>query len=161
MATILKANVWCLSCVYRVPPVVTDLRRRARNDLLVTNKEQAAALGGRRGVIPFARPPSDLVSFVRGAIAFGLSVTADLVSAVLDRSKMAQWWEALVEFNAFLVASGVGNELQEAITKPLWSGRLLDNMKILNDIQEVMYVDRPRKIATIPDVRDALHEGTR
>ena len=161
MATLLRVHVWCLSCVYRVPPVVTDLRRRARNDLLVTNKEQAAALRGRHGVIPFARPPSDLVSFVRGAIAFGLSVTADLVSAVLDRSKMAQWWEALVEFNAFLVASGVGDELQEAITKPLWSGRLLDNMKILNDIQEVMYVDRPRKIATIPDVRDALLEGTR
>ena len=42
----------------------------------------------------------------------------------------------------YLDATGVGGELEEGIIKPLWRGRLLDNLKMLNDVQEVMGVDR-------------------
>ena len=139
-------------------PTDIDLRRNAGNDLIVTNK---GLRDRHRHRVKFARPPSDLTSAIRGAIAFGLSATADLVSVMMDRSKMTQWWESFNEFNAFLDASGVGDELEEAISKPLWSGRLLTNVKILNDIQEEMYVDRAKKIDTIPQVRDSLHEGKR
>lgn len=157
MSLVVRGNVWLLSFFYRLPDESNvDLRRSAKNDLLVTGK-------ANRRRVAFARPPSDLASAVRGAIAFALSVTADLVSVVLDRSKMAAWWEALAEFQAFLDASGVGDELEEAISKPLWSGRLLDNVKMLNDIQEELYVDRAQKISTVSaeELRQPLLEGKR
>jgi len=154
LTLLLKSNVWLLSTRFLYPvPDNTDLLRSAKNDLLVTGK------AGRRRV--FARPPSNVASAVRGAFAFTFGVAADIVSVILDRSKMTQWWEAMAEFKAFLDASGVSDELEEAISKPLWSGRLLDNVKMLNDIQEELYVDRAQKIDTIKETKEPLLVGRR
>lgn len=43
---------------------------------------------------------------------------------------------------AYLNATGVGDELQEGIMKPLLRGRLFDNLKMLNDVQEEIDIDR-------------------
>jgi hypothetical protein len=136
-------------------PRELDLRSAARNDLIVTNKANLH--------VPKFKPPSDLVSAVRGAIAFTLSVTADLVGAVLDHKKMKKWFEALTEFKAYLDVSGVGSELEEAMMKPLLRGRLLDNVKILNDIQEKFYVDRCAQIKkySAEDLKGPIEEGQR
>jgi hypothetical protein len=50
--------------------------------------------------------------------------------------------DALSQFNTFLASTGAGAEMQEAVQKPLLRGRLLDNFKILNDIQEMHNGDR-------------------
>lgn len=116
-----------LRLLYRAPPQDTfDLRRSAKNDIIINSKA---------GIhVPF-RPPSDLVSAFRGALAFVISATADIIGTIMDRKKMMKWFEAVTEFKAFLDLSGVGDELEEAIYKPLTRGRLLDNIKILNDCQ--------------------------
>lgn len=131
------------------------MRQRARQDLIVNNK------AGLR--LPKFKPPSDFASAFRGAVAFTTSVVADIVSVVMDRKKMAKWFETLAEFKAYLDASGVGGELEESIMKPLWRGRLLDNIKMLNDVQEKMYADRCRTINTFSaeDVAGPILEGQR
>jgi hypothetical protein len=60
-----------------------------------------------------------LASAIRGALAFIISATADTVGTIMDRQKMMKWFEAVTEFKAYLDMSGVGDELQEAIYKPL------------------------------------------
>jgi hypothetical protein len=117
------------------PSCEIDLRRTARNDILITGK------AGIHSILPL-QPPSDIASAFRGAVAFAVSVTADLVGTIMDRKKMTKWFQAITEFKAYLDMSGVGEELEEAIMKPLLRGRLLVNVKILNDVQETMYADR-------------------
>jgi hypothetical protein len=137
------------------PSLEIDLRRNAKNDILITGKA-----GIRR--LPFT-PPSDIASAFRVAVAFVVSVTADLVGTIMDRKKMTKWFEAITEFKAYLDMSGVGEELEEAIMKPLMRGRLLDNVKILNDIQEIMYADRCQAIneSSPEDLKEPLLEGRR
>jgi hypothetical protein len=145
-----------LHFVYRpVPAEEIDMRRRASQDIRINNKAGIQ--------LPTFKPPSDLASAFRGAIAFSVSAIADVVSVCLDRKKMQKWFEALTEFKAYLDVSGVASELEEAIYKPLLRGRLLDNIKILNDIQEEMYADRCRKISTYSaeDIQTPIQEGKR
>ena len=152
-AKILYGIMFPLRLIYPTDETV-DLRRGAKNDLIINAKA---------GIhLPF-RPPSDTVSAFHGAMAFIISITADLVGTMMDRNKMMKWFEAMEEFKAYLDMSGMGDELDEAIMKPLMRGRLLDNVKILNDVQEVMYADRAHAIneSSREDLKDPLVEGKR
>jgi hypothetical protein len=53
--------------------------------------------------------------------------------------------------------------VEEAIYKPLLRGRLLDNIKMLNDIQEEMYAGRCHKISTYSaeEIKAPIQEGKR
>jgi hypothetical protein len=65
--------------LYRAPTEdAFDLRDKARNDIIIDSK---AGIG-----VPF-RPPSDLASAIRGALAFIISATADTVGTIMDRQK--------------------------------------------------------------------------
>lgn len=88
------------------------------------------------------RPPSDFQSAFQGAISFVVSAIGDVAGIMTNPKKLTGWMQALSQFNTFLESTGVGSELEEAIQKPLLAGRLLDNFKILNDIQEVQYENR-------------------
>jgi hypothetical protein len=90
------------------------------------------------------QPPSDIQSALSGVAAFVLSVVADVIGAFMDPVKMKKWFSAMSAFRAYLQASGVGAELEESLIKPLWRGRLLDNLKILNDCQEILDEDRTK-----------------
>lgn len=159
LAMIVSLNLKVLSQVYQVDNENVDLRQTARNDLLHNNNKATTV------ITSFHLPPSDFISSIRGGMAFALSAWADVVSMVMDRQKMNAWFQAVTDFKAFLDASGVGNELEEAIAKPLRQGRLLDNVKILNDIQEEMYVDRCKRVASgdisEEDIAEPLQEGKR
>jgi len=144
-----------LRLLYRAPPDdVIDLRLNAKNDIIINSKA---------GIRVAFRPPSDMASAFRGALAFVVSATADIIGTIMDRKKMTKWFECLTEFKAYLDLSGVGDELEEAIYKPLMRGRLLDNIKILNDCQEIMYADRCQAICQCPpeDLKDDIVEGKR
>jgi hypothetical protein len=156
LAVIIRCNLFVLRGIYRLPDEQSvDLRRTARQDIIVNNK------AGLR--LPKFKPPSDLASAFRGAVAFTTSVVADIVSVFMDRKKMGKWLEALTEFKGYLDASGVGGELDESIMKPLLRLRLVDNVKILNDIQSEMYADRCRAVSSCSadDLKDPLIEGKR
>lgn len=127
--------------VYKHPDVI-DIKSRAMNDARLSTQ------GNFR--MPKLRPPSDFKSALQGAFAFTMSSLADMVSILLDRRKLTKWFDTMTEFKAYVDASGVGAELEEACYKPMVYGRLLDNVKILNDIQEILYKDRSARIATIP-----------
>lgn len=133
---------------------VVDLRLNAKNDIIINSKA---------GIRVAFRPPSDLVSAFRGALAFVISATADIVGTFMDRKKMIKWFEAVTEFKAYLDLSGVGDELEEAIYKPLVRGRLLDNIKILNDIQEIMYAERNKELCeyTVEELQEPILLGKR
>lgn len=107
-------------------------------------------------------PPSDLRSAISGALAFGLSVTADIVGAILHPKKSKDWWATLSTFRSYLQASGVGAELEESIMKPLWRGRLLDNIKMLNDVQEIKEPEMGQIVSDLPKVPpETLKEASR
>jgi len=117
------------------PDEDNDVRSHARTELL---KEGAIAPLDKRSKKYIAyRPPSDIVSSMRGAVAFVTSTATDIVGAILNPQKLRKWMDTLTQFNSYLTATGIGEELDEAILKPLWRGRLFDNLKILNDIQEL------------------------
>jgi len=99
-------------------------------------------------------PPTDFSSSLRGAFAFVCSASSDLIGALIHPHKMNKWLSSLRSFRAFLHASGVGAELEESIMKPLYNGRLLDNIKIINDIQEVHDADRASRGANNNDEED-------
>jgi hypothetical protein len=154
VAKILYGTMFPLRLAYP-PSSEIDLRRHAKNDILITGKA-----GIRR--LPF-KPPSDIASAFRAAVAFGVSTSVDVIGTILDRNKMMKWLEAITEFKAYLDMSGVGDELDEAIMKPLMQGRLLANVKILNGVQERMYADRGRAISeSSPEsLKVPLSEGRR
>jgi hypothetical protein len=151
-AKILYGIMFPLRVMYP-PSLEIDLRRHAKNDILIT---------GKAGIhrLPFQRP-SDMASAFRAAVAFGISVTVDVIGTIMDRKKMMKWLEAITEFRAYLDVSGMGDELEEAIMKPLVRGRLLTNVKILNDVQEIMYADRGRAIHDESSLKEPLAEGRR
>jgi hypothetical protein len=145
-----------LHVIYRpVPQDEIDMRRRASEDILISNKAGIK--------LPTFKPPSDLASAFRGAIAFIESAIADVIKVCMDRKKMSKWLQTGTEFKAYMDVSGVGGELEEAIYKPLVRGRLLDNVKILNDIQEEMYAGRCQKISTYSaeEIQAPIQEGKR
>jgi hypothetical protein len=156
LSFLISCSLYGMRLMYRVPAEADlDLRKTARQDMLINNKA---------GIhLPTFKPPSDVASAFRGAVAFTVSAMADVVSCCMDRKKMAAWFEALTEFKGYLDASGVGSELEEAIYKPLVRGRLLDNVKILNDIQEKMYVDRCQAVSTFSaeEIQRPIQEGKR
>ena len=154
----LSISIFIMKFFYR--PIVIEehmnLRSTAKQDFMINTK---AAYH-----LPKYHPPSDIVSAFRGAIAFVLSVSADIVSLMIDNSKMMKWMETLTELKSYLDASGVSSELDESIIKPLYSGRLLDNLKILSDIQTKLYSNRHINIAqitNIDDLKDSILIGHR
>jgi Lipase (class 3) len=158
VSSILSIGIYMMKFIYRPIPIEShmNLRQTANQDFMINTK---AAYH-----LPKYHPPSDLVSAFRGAIAFTLSVSADVISLLFDRSKMVKWMETLTEFKSYLDASGVTSEIDESIMKPLYSGRLLDNLKILNDIQEQLYLNRQNKIArttSMDELKDYILEGKR
>lgn len=92
--------------------------------------------------MPRFRPPSEFASSIRGFFAFTFSAAADLIGALINPVKMSKWFEAIGNFRAYIHVSGVGAELEESLMKPLLRGRLLDNVKMLNDIQEMQDEER-------------------
>lgn len=104
-----------------------------------------------------------MTSAFRGAIAFTLSALADVASLILDSKKMTKWFQAIAEFKAYLDASGIGGEIDDAVYKPMIRGRLLDNLKILHDIQLEMYAGRCEELGKVPPekVQAAIVEGRR
>jgi hypothetical protein len=155
---ILSISIYSMKFFYLPIPVEEhmNLRDMAKQDFMINTK---AAYH-----IPKYLPPSDMVSAFRGGIAFVLSVSADIVSLMIDNSKMRKWVETLTELKSYLDASGVSNELDESIIKPLYSGRLLDNLKILCDIQTKLYANRHMDIAqttNINDLKDSILIGHR
>lgn len=158
VSSLLSIGIYMMKFVYRPIPIEAhmNLRQTAKQDFMINTK---AAYH-----LPKYHPPSDLVSAFRGAIAFTLSVTADVISLLFDRSKMVKWMETLTEFKAYLDASGVTGEIEESIMKPLYSGRLLDNLKMLNDIQDELYRNRQGDIArttSMDELKDYILEGQR
>jgi hypothetical protein len=158
LSHVLSVSIFIMKLFYR--PIVVEehmnLRSMAKQDFMINTK---AAYH-----IPKYHPPSDMVSAFRGGIAFVLSVSADIVSLMIDNSKMMKWMETLTELKSYLDASGVSNELNESIVKPLYSGRLLDNLKILSDIQTKLYANRHIDIAqttNIHDLKDSILMGHR
>jgi hypothetical protein len=145
---ILSTSIYVMKFFYR--PIIMEehmnLRQTAKQDFIINTKASYQ--------LPKYHPPSDIVSAFRGMIAFTLSVSADIVSLIVDRNKMMKWMETLTELKSYLDASGVSNELDESIIKPLYSGRLLDNLKILSDIQGNMYKDRNIIIAQITSIHE-------
>jgi len=104
-----------------------DMQSTAKNTLLHTTPTN---------VVIALTPPTDLQSAVQGSVGFVVSAIGDVLGALTNPAKLQGWTKAMAQFNGFLEASGVADELQESLLKPLWRGRLLDNLKILNDIQE-------------------------
>lgn len=131
-----------------------SLRSRAVNDLRINCRPKR---------LPKFKPPDDISSAFRGAVAFTVSVLADIVSLTLDQRKMNKWWQALIDFKGYLDTSGIGAEWDQAISKPLSGGRLLSNLKVLHDVQLELYSDRAKQIASISDdkVHSAVLEGRR
>ncbi|KAL9179136.1 hypothetical protein ACHAXT_000178 [Thalassiosira profunda] len=103
---------------------------------------RAAARGAVLYGAPTYKPPSDTKSSFIGAISFAVGAITDVIGLVFNPQKMKKWIDSMSQLKGYLDASGVGDELEEAITKPLLRGRLLDNLKILNDIQERQDADR-------------------
>jgi hypothetical protein len=158
VSSVLSVGISMMRVIYRPIPIEShmNLRQTANQDFMINTK---AAYH-----LPKYHPPSDLVSAFRGAIAFTLSVSADIISLLFDRSKMVKWMETLTEFKAFLDSSGVASEIDESIMKPLYSGRLLDNLKILNDIQEQLYLNRQSNVArttSMDELKDYILDGKR
>jgi hypothetical protein len=133
------------------------LRRNAANQVL-----HASPAGIRA---PHFHRPSDLHSALQGAFAFACGAAADIVGSLMNPRKMKKWLAALSQFKTYVDASGVGDELEEAILKPLLRGRLLDNIKILNDIQETTDANRPeqtlQKTPSPKDISQEIKDGTR
>lgn len=92
--------------------------------------------------MPRFRPPSDFASSIRGFFAFSFSAAADLIGALINPKKMRKWFDAIGNFRAYIHVSGVGAEMEESMMKPLLRGRLLDNIKMLNDIQRMQDAER-------------------
>jgi hypothetical protein len=158
LSHVLSISIFCMKSVYR--PIVMEehmnLRDTAKQDFMITTK---AAYH-----LPKYHPPSDIVSAFRGAVAFTLSVSADIISLLVDNKKMIKWMETLTELKSYLDASGVSSELDESIMKPLYSGRLLDNLKILSDIQGKLYHNRHVEVAqttNIDELKDPILIGHR
>lgn len=158
ISSLLSMGIYVMTIIYRPIPIEShmNLRKAANQDFMINTK---AAYH-----LPKYHPPSDFVSAFRGAIAFTLSVLADILSLLFDHTKMVKWMETLTEFKAYLDASGVTGEIDESIMKPLYSGRLLDNLKILNDIQEQLYLNRQKTIAhttSLDELKVYILEGKR
>ena len=107
-----------------------------------SNEDDARGAAKRLLLHPVAqpyrfKPPSDFASAIRGAFAFLFSASADLIGALINPKKMRKWLDAIGNFRAYLHVSGVGAELEESMMKPLLRGRLLDNIKMLHDIQKL------------------------
>ena len=160
LTALVRGNVWCMGWFYGND---NDDDSRLRSACNTTGVWSGPSSAQSKAVVKFARPPvSDWTSAVRGTMALALSVTAELVSVMFNRSQRTQqWYQTLAEFQSFLQASGVAEELEEAVAKPFWEGRLLDNVKILNDVQEVLYKERASQFASIADTKEALLEGKR
>lgn len=96
------------------------------------------------------RPPSNFQSAFQGGVSFVCSAIGDIAGILTNPKKYTGWMNSLTQFNTFLQSTGVQDEIEEAIQKPLLCGRLMDNFKILNDIFEQHLEDR-MEIAQISD----------
>jgi hypothetical protein len=95
-----------------------------------------------RPSIIVVHPPSDFQSAFQSVISFLCSAIGDFAGMLTNPKKLSGWMNSLTQFNTFLESTGLGDEMDDAIQKPLLCGRLVDNFKILNDIQELHQKDR-------------------
>jgi hypothetical protein len=94
------------------------------------------------------------------AVSFTCSAIQDIASLVTNPKKYQGWIGALTQFNNFLQETGIGDEMYEAIQKPLLSGRLIRNFKILNDIQEQENANRLKLAQKETITKEYLKEQT-
>lgn len=108
-------------------------------------------------VVPI-KPPSDSYSAFMAAVSFSCSAIQDVAGLVTNPKKYQGWVGALTQFNNFLQETGIGDEMYEAIQKPLLHGRLICNFKVLNDIQEKENVNRVQMARKVSITKDYLNE---
>jgi hypothetical protein len=122
----------------RIPTTTPDLTR----DMMMTSSASSSSsstvsssskIQGPR----FSRPIKDSTSTIRGAWAFLYSASSDVISAWLHPQKMLQWADALTQFRNYLQSSDMASILEEAILRPLYGGRLWDNLQLLQQWQEM------------------------
>jgi hypothetical protein len=155
-------QLYTLRTIYRIPAGGAGASSRSRS-LDIRSRAADDFLHGGVYQLPAFQPPSDLKSAFRGFIAFSLSALADIVSMILDSKKMTKWFQAIAEFKAYLDVSGLGGDLDEAVYRPMMRGRLLDNLKILHDVQLKLYADRCERLNVISSdkIKCAILEGKR
>ncbi|KAL7530505.1 hypothetical protein ACHAXR_003533 [Thalassiosira sp. AJA248-18] len=88
------------------------------------------------------QPPSDSRSAFLSAISIVVGVLGDIVGVMFNPAKTKRGAAAMGQLKAYLDASGVGDELENAVWEPMLRGRLLHNLKILSDIQQQQDADR-------------------
>jgi hypothetical protein len=146
-------------------PIRLIYRRLPEEDSSVRCQSNEAVLRMRSSRMPKYSPPSDLRSAIQGGIGFVISAAGDAIGVLTNPKKMKRWADAFRQMKAYLDATGVGDELEEGVMKPLLRGRLLDNLKMLNDVQEQVDVDRHVKAkfdgGRGTDIGDEIREGHR
>ncbi|KAL7484856.1 hypothetical protein ACHAW6_010470 [Cyclotella cf. meneghiniana] len=137
------AKILALLLFLPIKFLYSHVPRQQDNDTAsVLSQSHEAILQMRTTRMPKFQPPSDARSAIQGAISFVVSAMGDIVGVMTNPQKMKKWVDAIGQMKAYLDATGVGDELEEAVMKPMLRGRLLDNLKILNDIQEQQDADR-------------------
>jgi hypothetical protein len=99
----------------------------AQNDFLCTTS------AGNSPLPPLLAPES-LSNLLQLSIAFGFSAAADVAGALVHPGKATAWLVSLWQFFRCLDSSHLN--LGDAMVKPFWSGRLVDNISIFRCIQE-------------------------
>jgi hypothetical protein len=123
------------------------------------NSAAKHAILDRPSAVPI-KPPSDSYSAFMAAVSFTCSAIQDIAGLVTNPKKYQGWIGALTQFNNFLQETGIGDEMYEAIQKPLLSGRLICNFKILNDIQEQENANRVQLAQKKTITKEYLKEQT-
>ena len=123
------------------PDMVSGRTSRSQMPLRYASSS-SSSLQSRRQL----QPPSEYASSLRGFFAFTFSASADWIAALTHPHRMRKWVDAVASFRAYLEASQIGNALEEAMIKPLYRGRLLDNVKMLHDIQHLHDAERVERV---------------
>eukprot|EP00956_Cyclotella_meneghiniana_P044581 scaffold324411_cov70-Cyclotella_meneghiniana.AAC.1 len=134
LSNLLSPALYVLILVYSHTP--------EKGDTSIRSKSNDAVMQMRTPRMPKYSPPSDIRSAIQGGISFAISAVGDIIGVLTNPLKMKKWADAFQQMKAFLDATGVGDELEEGIMKPLMRGRLFDNLKMLNDVQERVDADR-------------------
>ena len=80
--------------------------------------------------------PDNISSVFQASIAFTLSAVADVAGAIVNPAKATTWMVSLWQVFRFLDSSQLDHDLTNAIVKPFYGGRLVDNINIYRKIQE-------------------------
>jgi len=132
-----------------------DLAMVAQNDVFSTQAAGSSPL-------PPLLAPKSLQNLLQVSIAFGLSAAADVANAIVHPAKATAWIVSLWQFFRYLDSSKLDKNLTDAIVKPFYGGRLVDNIHIYRKIQEsaehrVHRVKRFRR----SQIQTNINEGSR